>query len=235
MSSSGVGGSVVALSQGLLAARPAAATFGVGLYEATDVGMLYRSDGATWTEWLSTPNASAPIPGVYIRKKVGAFSPATAGTNASSFGSIVQFREIAVPCFLPAGTLDRLWFGANNVVAANMRLGLYNDSNGAPGTILVDGGNVAQSALNTLSVTINQVIAAGPYWLACKPDGVNQQVYGVNPIVGMAPNSGLLVNQNALVYYYYDAGGAGPFSSPYVPAGITPATSIPMLGVRYSA
>lgn len=47
--SGGGGGGSATVSSGLLSARPAAGTFGSGLYYATDVDTLYTSNGASWT------------------------------------------------------------------------------------------------------------------------------------------------------------------------------------------
>ncbi|NDI23190.1 MAG: hypothetical protein EBY76_09135 [Betaproteobacteria bacterium] len=50
-----------------------------------------------------------------------------------------------------------------------MRLGVYNDSNGAPGSLLIDAGQVSWTSATgaaTLSITISQTMNAGWYWTA---------------------------------------------------------------------
>lgn len=54
----------------------------------------------------------------------------------------------------------------------NTRLGIYNNSNGKPTTVLLDAGQVACSAANTTyTITINQSLNEGWYWLAGNAQG----------------------------------------------------------------
>lgn len=86
------------------------------------------------------------------------------GTNVDS----VVARTCYTPIYLPACTLDRLTvrtqtFSGNYTV----RLGIYNNANGKPSTVLLDAGTVSATAGNTdYSVTISQTVTAGWYWLA---------------------------------------------------------------------
>jgi len=50
------------LATGTLAARPSATTVATGsLYAATDTGVIYQSNGATWSVWATvTGTASGP-------------------------------------------------------------------------------------------------------------------------------------------------------------------------------
>lgn len=54
-------GAYLAYAEGLLSARPAAATVPLGLYLATDNGTIYRSDGSTWADFALTPSATAGL------------------------------------------------------------------------------------------------------------------------------------------------------------------------------
>jgi hypothetical protein len=48
-----------------------------------------------------------------------------------------------------------------------VRLGIYNNTNKKPSTVLLDAGTVAATAVSTVySITINQSLSAGWYWLA---------------------------------------------------------------------
>jgi hypothetical protein len=48
-----------------------------------------------------------------------------------------------------------------------MRLGIYNNSNKKPSTVVLDAGTVAFSATTTVyAITINQTLTPGWYWLA---------------------------------------------------------------------
>jgi hypothetical protein len=66
-------------------------------------------------------------------------------------------------------TYDRIGIRSTTVFSgtASVRLGIYNDSNGKPGTVALDAGTVAPTASATnYEITINQTLAAGIYWLA---------------------------------------------------------------------
>lgn len=56
--------------------------------------------------------------------------------------------------------------GATGVVNGTVRLGIYNNSNGIPSTLLLDAGTVLINGASVTGVTINQVLPIGIYWLA---------------------------------------------------------------------
>ena len=57
--------------------------------------------------------------------------------------------------------------GSPFVGTASIRLGIYNNSNGAPSTVLVDAGTVSPILSSTsYAITINQSLNVGWYWLA---------------------------------------------------------------------
>lgn len=73
--------------------------------------------------------------------------------------------------------------GANFSGSATVRLGIYNDSNGQPSTVLLDAGTVNATGINqTLSIAINQSLAQGWYWLASNTQTVatTNTWYGLN-------------------------------------------------------
>jgi len=48
-----------------------------------------------------------------------------------------------------------------------LRLGIYNDSNGIPGSLLLDAGTIAgDSAMSVQEITISQALSPGVYWFA---------------------------------------------------------------------
>jgi hypothetical protein len=83
------------MQSGTIGARPAAATFGVGFYNATDEsgGTLYHSDGAAWTK-MSRGRLLA----------VTSYNPATSTTTSttSSTPSDVDATNLAVTFIAPA-------------------------------------------------------------------------------------------------------------------------------------
>jgi hypothetical protein len=73
-----------------------------------------------------------------------------------------------------------------------VRLGIYQNLNGAPNTVILDAGTVAPIAASTAyEITINQTLSAGLYWLA-----VNSITAATtNTIVGSAGDSVNNINQ----------------------------------------
>lgn len=73
------------------------------------------------------------------------------------------------PIYVPESTtFDRIAIRSNTFTGtAAVRLGVYNNANGKPTTVAFDSGTVAVTAASTLyTITINQTLAAGWYWLA---------------------------------------------------------------------
>jgi hypothetical protein len=66
-------------------------------------------------------------------------------------------------------TFDRIACRTGGTVTgtSTVRLGIYNNSNKKPTTVLLDAGTVAATATSTIySITINQTLNPGWYWLA---------------------------------------------------------------------
>jgi hypothetical protein len=73
------------------------------------------------------------------------------------------------PIFISSSTTyDRIACRTGTFSTANtVRLGIYNDNNGVPSTLLLDAGTVSATAANTdYLITINQTLNTGFYWLA---------------------------------------------------------------------
>jgi hypothetical protein len=66
-------------------------------------------------------------------------------------------------------TIDRICVYTSGFTgtSATVRLGIYNNVDGKPTTVLLDAGTVAMTANQTLyQITINQTLTAGWYWTA---------------------------------------------------------------------
>jgi len=71
-------------------------------------------------------------------------------------------------------TFDRiaLHTQADFIGSTTVRMGIYNDSDGLPTTVLLDAGTVSPSATNTnYQITISQSLSPGLYWLALCQQG----------------------------------------------------------------
>lgn len=89
--------------------------------------------------------------------------------NAGAGGDALN-DLVCLPVWLEAGTIDRLAQQQFSAGAASevFRMGIYNDNgSGKPGTLLVDGGTIDLStASGVKTVTVNQAVSKGLYWLA---------------------------------------------------------------------
>ena len=72
------------------------------------------------------------------------------------------------PIYVPNSvTVDRIGgivsaFG----VTGNARFGIYTDSTGKPGSLVVDGGTVSATSATSFTVTVSQALTPGWYWIA---------------------------------------------------------------------
>jgi hypothetical protein len=73
----------------------------------------------------------------------------------------------AYPFVVPESqTFDRIAIKVQTLSAGNVRLGIYSDNGTVyPGALLVDAGEVDVGATGVKSLTINQTLTAGLYWL----------------------------------------------------------------------
>lgn len=89
-------------------------------------------------------------------------------TNAQTFSTTNQTRY--APILIPTTTTyDRIGIRTVNTFSgtASIRLGIYNDLNGMPDTVLLDAGLISPTAASTsYEITISQTLSAGFYWIA---------------------------------------------------------------------
>ena len=98
----------------------------------------------------------------YTSQKVGGSSSVTGAATANYI--------IAMPFLVSkAITLDRIAINVTTQAAGLIRLGIYaNDSSKGlyPGALLLDAGEVDTGSSGIKSITINQALTPGLYWLA---------------------------------------------------------------------
>jgi len=93
-------------------------------------------------------------------RSLGIIGTATATNNQTFY----------TPFFVPNSvTLNQLACITSSTFSgsASVRLGIYNDNNGLPNTVLLDAGTVSPVSSSTLyGITISQSLSSGIYWLA---------------------------------------------------------------------
>jgi hypothetical protein len=100
--------------------------------------------------------------------------------NYNSLGSVSNIATgylFAVPVTLPSGGLRQLGFLADSTNTATLRMALYTDSGGAPGTLLASTTDfVGATGRAELAPTTNPAVSAGNYWIAWMNTGANARV-----------------------------------------------------------
>jgi len=122
-------------------------------------------------------------------------------------------RALFAPIYIPASTtFDRIAITSGTTVTGSFvaRLGIYNNANGRPTTVVLDAGTVTATAPTTrYEITINQTITQGWYWLAF----VVQTLTGTAQYQAVAANSSLFMSLTDGSFYQSSVTGAlGTFS-----------------------
>lgn len=87
----------------------------------------------------------------------------TTDTQALSINTLY-----AIPFFVPeTKTYTSINIEVTTLgVLANGRLGIYRDSDGAPGALVLDAGTISATTTGAKTIAISQSLTAGWYWLA---------------------------------------------------------------------
>ena len=154
-------------------------TLAVSAGSTSTAGVLQLTDStsSTSTTTAATPNAVKttydlaitnhgllpPISGSYYKTA----SNALVATGLTALVNTTYYTAIQ---FSQAVTLDRIAIVTSFtgfVGTASVRLGIFANSNGKPGNLILDAGTVAPVAsASSYAITISQVLSAGIYWVA---------------------------------------------------------------------
>jgi hypothetical protein len=135
---------------------------------------LTDSTSSTSTTTAATPNSVKtaydlastsglinPISSFYYKTPTSSQSTtATAVINTTNYTPITFSQTV---------TLDRIAIvsGSSFSGSASVRLGIFANSNGRPGNLILDAGTVAPTAASSsYAITISQSLSAGIYWVA---------------------------------------------------------------------
>lgn len=105
--------------------------------------------------------------------------PATARGDVASTGLSYTLGELrAVPILIgETQTFTRIGIYCKTSSATrNVRLGIYTDSSGAPGALVLDAGAVSVASTGAKEITISQSLSAGWYWLVYEQDNATPQI-----------------------------------------------------------
>jgi len=135
--------------------------FGSGA--ATD-GYVLTADGAGGSAFEVLPVSANPLASGYATNRYysGGAVDFDSGTT-----TVTANRMYGIPFIVStAATFTRIGIRVSTGAAGDARLGIYNCSNGAPSTLVLDCGTVSTSSIAEVEVTISQALSPGVYFLA---------------------------------------------------------------------
>ena len=113
-----------------------------------DISYFRKTGTTTYERWYSTNITNALLT-----------------THPSTSKDIIR----AVPFIVSKPiTLDRIGMAitASGTAASVLRLGIYDDVNGVPTNLILDAGTIAADSATDQTITINQILTPGLYYLA---------------------------------------------------------------------
>ena len=171
----------------------------------------YNTNGTiTW----ETPSGGGGT--AWPRKyKTGFYYQTNQASNGDSVFTPVKDEVVYFP--FPVGealTIDRISLGVAvaGTAGGKVRIGIYNDTDGIPSTLLLDAGTINGDSATYQEITVSQALSAGTlYWVAVV---WQVQIVGAGVLRASAPGSGSeWVGQNA--------NNSDPRVSTYLQSGVT--------------
>jgi hypothetical protein len=206
-------------AKGSLLSATAASTPGVLAVGSNDQVLTADSSTSTGLKW-ATPSSGPTM--LQTVTSANYYKMPFTGSSATST-AIGQFQTTYyTPIYLPSGTADRLTIRSGGTFSgtASLRMGLYNNSNGKPTTVLVDGGTVSVTTNSTVyEITISTSITAGWYWFAfnATDSGGTNTYFGCTPS-NISSFNGYLpsISSSSITNYmngFYQTGVTGAFAT----------------------
>lgn len=124
--------------------------------------LTYESSTSLWKP--STPAGGTPL--VLDMASGYYYTTPSSNSNTTITNGNVHYSPIIVS---ESTTFDRIGCRTANTFSgtASIRLGVYANNNGIPTDLMFDAGAVSCTAANTFyTITINQTLPAGIYWMA---------------------------------------------------------------------
>jgi len=179
------------------------------------------------------------IGGIPLRWKSGTWVRTPMGTTAVATAGLVKDRSYCTGVYIPrGGAIDRISLEVTTQggTGSVTRIGLYNDNDGLPGTLLFDAGTIdtatATGFITTASGAVNWTnLNDGLYWIATVPQvGTAPVVRSVStPLAGFAPYRPTSVSNNPDVWGVYGQPMSGDLAATFT---FTAAIGPPMVLIR---
>jgi hypothetical protein len=149
------------------------ANIGISAGSTSAAGALQLTDSVSSTSTITaaTPNAVKTAYDIGFIKSLDWISSRYYRTfQDTATTTAAEDATYYTPIFVPSTcTVDRLAITTAGTFTgtASVRLGIYGNTNSAPDQLILDAGTVsATAASSSYTITINQSLSAGIYWLA---------------------------------------------------------------------
>jgi len=169
------------------------------------------------------------------------YSSAISVFAATTVGGLTKDVLRAVPFVVPKTiTLDRIAMEITIAGTAGsvLRLGIYSSTDNLPGALVLDAGTIACDSATFQSITINQQLTAGLYWLVFNHNSAATPTFRAITLAAMPNILGVPAalgtgNYHTIVSSTYTYGA---LPDPYDNTGIAAvAINAPLISVRLSA
>lgn len=172
---------------------------------------------------LSVPCGAVPIYGTTQARYYGAGYSNGQSLNTSTVSPNTIY---ALPIYISkpgyAINIGIDMENTNSCTGISMHMGIYQDSNGLPGNLLLDPGNINSQGLGTHTISIDQQLAQGQYWIAVDFScGILIRSYPTN---GLIPTLGASNGFSAASTNYAGLTYSSTFSTSTMPSSLTSPT-----------
>jgi hypothetical protein len=143
--------------------RPTANTHWTNLKKGSDGEVLTLASGLP--SWGSAGIGLFPMP-IRTANNLWQTAPTIGLRTASATATLVADRIYTCPIIIPrTATADRINVEITSTSASSIRLGIYEESGGIPGALLLDAGTISAATTGNKEITISQELTPGIYFL----------------------------------------------------------------------
>lgn len=168
------------------------------------------------TKGRVTSASTSAINGV-VPLKSGWYAVAAGGTDTLVIAGALFYAPLLIE---KACTVDRIGLEVTGAGAATcvIRLGIYADDGGVPGSLIIDAGTIDGTSATYQEITISQALSVGRIWLTCV-----QQVTGTPTVRANRYGPGVPMSSSAQLSGAAERGSLRVSAG--VPSGALPSTA----------